>query len=142
MQRCPLSICPRAARLCAAALAGVLALAPLAPLAATAQAPIAGQRTFPAQAQAGTLKILDRNQAELDGKPIRLAPGLRLFNEKNALVFAHTVAQRPLAVRYVREASTGWLLTAWMLTPAEAELARKGSAGHAPQTLPATQTAR
>lgn len=139
MQRCPPPIRPRSARLCAAALSGVLALTSLV---AIAQAPLAGHRTFPAQAQSGTLKILDRNQAELDGKPIRLAPGLRLFNEKNALVFAHTVAQRPLAVRYVREASTSWLLTAWMLTPAEAELARKGSAGHAPQTLPAAQPAR
>ncbi|WP_227001418.1 hypothetical protein [Pulveribacter suum] len=103
-------------------------------------APIAsaGQRTFPATAERGTLKILSRTQGELNGKPVRLAPGLRIFNQQNALVFAHTLAGEPLTVNYVMEASTGRLLTAWLLTPAEAKSsARKRGATAAPLPTPA-----
>ncbi len=96
----------------------------------------AGQRTFPATASRGTLRVLSRTQMELDGKPVRLAPGLRIFNEKNALVFAHSLTGRTFTVNYVPEASTGRLHTVWVLTPAEAERARKGSAP-AFQTQPA-----
>lgn len=133
MPRCPTPrACPRTslflplAALCAAALLGSFAPAP-----AHAQAAVpAGQRTFPAAAERGTLVLLDRNQAELDGKPVQLAPGLRIFNERNALVFAHTLAQRPLVVNYVREASTGYLHTVWLLTADEAARPR-------PQAAPA-----
>src|SRR5690606_35307826 len=95
---------------------------PLAPAAA------AGQRTFPSTAEYGTMRFTTRTQAELDGEPVRLAPGLRVFNEKNALVFAHTLVGRTLKVRYVIEASTKRLHTVWLLTPAETERARKADA--------------
>ncbi|AVO49896.1 hypothetical protein C6568_12015 [Melaminivora suipulveris] len=126
MQRCP-TCRPRlrppsflpALALCAALLSA------FAPSAAHAQAALqAGQRNFPASAERGKLVLFDRNQAELDGRPVRLAPGLRIFNERNALVFAHTLAQRPLTVNYVREASTGFVHTVWLLTPAELEQKR------------------
>ena len=73
----------------------------------------------------------------------RLAPGLRIFNTSNALVFAHSLINQPLKVNYVIEASTGMLLTAWILTEDEARQPRKGSDGvqnnirtesHTPQT--------
>jgi len=118
LRRCALALC------CATLLAAPCLVAQAQPIAPAA----AGQRTFPATAERGTLKVLSRTQAELDGKPVRLAPGLRIFNEKNALVFAHTLAGRPLTVNYVSEASTGRLHTAWLLTPAEAKQERKGSA--------------
>lgn len=106
------------------ALAAALAL----PLAAQAQqAPTpAGQRPFPPAALRGSLKIVNPAEAELNGKAIRLAPGLRIFNPQNALVFAHTLIGQPLKVNYVTEASTGMLLTAWILTEAEARQPRKG----------------
>jgi len=114
----------RCTPLSALALAAALAL----PLAAGAQqAPTpAGQRPFPPAAQRGSLKIVNTAEAELNGKAIRLAPGLRIFNPQNALVFAHTLIGQPLKVNYVTEASTGMLLTAWILTEAEARQPRKG----------------
>ncbi|HCL85818.1 hypothetical protein [Pulveribacter sp.] len=132
MQRCFPSHSRAALLLCGAAL-----LAGMPAAASAQQAPVAaGQRTFPANAERGTLKILSRTQGELNGKAVRLAPGLRIFNQQNALVFAHTLAGEPLTVNYVMEASTGRLLTAWLLTPAEAKSkARKGSA---PAPQPAT----
>ncbi|WP_406624375.1 hypothetical protein [Acidovorax sp. SDU_ACID1] len=117
--------CPPLSALATLALAATLAL----PLAAQAQQapPPAGQRTFPEAAQRGTLKIVNGTSAELNGKPIRLAPGLRIFTPQNALVFAHTLAGKSLKVNYVIEASTGMLHTAWILTEAEAKQPRKSS---------------
>lgn len=130
MQRCSLPLSRAALALCGAALlAGLPSLATAQPAAPVASA---GQRTFPATAERGTLKITSRTQGELNGKPVRLAPGLRIFNQQNALVFAHTLVGESLTVNYVIEASTGRLITAWLLTPAEAKNERKGSA-HAPQ---------
>jgi len=106
MKRCT----PLALALCAALLA----------TAAPAQAQEPAQRTFPAAAQRGNLKIASPVEAVLNGKPIRLAPGLRIFSPQNALVFAHTLIGQPLKVNYVIETSTGMLHTVWMLTEAEA----------------------
>ena len=114
----------RCTPLSALALAAALAL----PLAAGAQqAPTpAGQRPFLPAALRGSLKIVNTAEAELNGKAIRLAPGLRIFNPQNALVFAHSLAGQSVKVNYVTEASTGMLLTAWILTEAEARQPRKG----------------
>ena len=86
----------------------------------------AGQRPFPPAALRGSLKIVNMAEAELNGKAIRLAPGLRIFNPQNALVFAHSLTGQNVKVNYVTEASTGMLLTAWILTEAEARQPRKG----------------
>lgn len=98
----------------------------LAAPAALAQATPAGQRTFPEAAQRGALKIVSAKHAELNGKPVRLAPGLRIFTPQNALVFAHNLTGRTLKVNYVIEPSTGMLHTAWILSEAEAKQPRKG----------------
>ena len=84
-------------------------------------------RHFPNAALRGTLVVTGLYEAQLNGKPVRMAPGMRLFSPQNALVMTHTVQGKPLKVNYVTEASTGMLLTAWILTPAEAALPRKGS---------------
>lgn len=100
------------------------------PLAATAQTtlpaaptqvPMAqvGHRSFPSHAQMGVLRIAQIPNAQIDGKAIRTAPGFRLFTADNQLIFAHTVLNQDLKVMYLKEASTDWLLTAWMLSPAE-----------------------
>jgi len=109
----------------ALALAALLAL-PLAGQAQQAPTP-AGQRNFPAAALRGNLKIINAAEAELNGKATRLAPGLRIYNPQNALVFAHSLINQALRVNYVIEASTGMLLTAWILTEAEAKQPRQGS---------------
>ena len=109
------------------ALAALLAL-PLASQAQQAPTP-AGQRHFPEAALRGELKVLNAAEAELNGKPVRLAPGLRIFNPGNALVFAHSLINQPIKVNYVIEAGTGMLHTVWILTEAEARQPRKGGEG-------------
>ncbi|GAB1386965.1 hypothetical protein MASR1M59_21130 [Melaminivora sp.] len=105
-------------------LATLLAL----PLAAQAQAAPtpAGQRHFPEAALRGNLKVLNQAEAELNGQAVRLAPGLRIFSPHNTLVFAHQLINQPLKVNYLLEASTGMLLSVWMLTEAEARQPRPG----------------
>ena len=112
-----------------ATLACLALLGGAASTAATAQTVAATglARTFPANALRGTLNFQDRTTALLNGNAIQVAPGMRLFSPQNALVMTHTVQGKPLKVNYVTEASMGMLLTAWILTPAEAALPRKGS---------------
>ena len=130
MQRCTLP---------ALAIAAILAL----PVAVHAQPTPAGQRHFPEAALRGQLTIHSSAEARLNNQSVRLAPGLSIFNTNNALVFAHSLINQPLKVNYVIEASTGMLLTAWILTEDEARQPRKGSDGvqnnirtesHTPQT--------
>ena len=77
-------------------------------------------RNFPDSAQRATLVVTGLYEAQLNGKPIRMAPGVRLFSTSNALVPIHTVVGTSLTVNYVNEASTGMLLKAWVLNPSEA----------------------
>ncbi|MBF6631208.1 MAG: hypothetical protein ITG01_08685 [Comamonas sp.] len=102
------------------ALAGCLSLAlPAAAQVATVVAPQVGARNFPANVQYGELEINQIPNAQLNGKPLRTAPGFRLFSAENRLIFAHTVQGQRLRVAYVIETSTQWLLTAWILKPEE-----------------------
>lgn len=78
-----------------------------------------GARNFPSHAQAAVLRLQEAPNATLNGQAIRTAPGFRLFSADNKLIFAHTVQNQDLQVVYVKEASTHWLLTAWILSPAE-----------------------
>ena len=99
-----------------------------APLAAQTVQPPAGTtvRNFPESALRGTLVVTSTVEAELNGKPQRMAPGMRLFSASNALVPLHTVIGQKLRVNYVHEASTGMLITAWILNSSEVALKRKG----------------
>ena len=76
-------------------------------------------RNFPDAARRGTLVVTSLYDAEMNGKTIRMAPGVRLLSTGNALVPIHTAIGKPLTVNYVNEVSTGMLLTAWILTPSE-----------------------
>lgn len=76
-------------------------------------------RTFPASARYGTLVIGDNTQATIDGKLVRTAPGLRVFDQRNALIHAHLVRGQKLKVNYVIEPSTGFLQSAWILNSGE-----------------------
>lgn len=78
-----------------------------------------GLRNFPSHVEYGVLRIDQIPNAQINGQAIRTAPGFRLFSEDNKLIFAHTVQSKDLRVAYVKEASTQWLLTAWILTPQE-----------------------
>jgi len=73
------------------------------------------------------LSINTASEATLNGKTIRMAPGMRLFSPQNTLVMAHTVMGQTFKVNYVLENSTGMLHAAWILTESEAAQPRKGS---------------
>ena len=117
MNRCSLS-CLMAAPLLATAMtcAAQTTLPSVQPALPQVQA---GHRNFPSHAQLGVLRIEQVPHASINGQAIRTAPGFRLFSADNKLIFAHTVLNKELQVVYAKEASTGWLLTAWILTPEE-----------------------
>lgn len=118
-----------------AGLACAAAATAAAPLAASAQQlqpyipPSVGvARNFPEAAKRGTLLVTSTAEAQLDGQPIRMAPGMRLFSPQNSLVFLHTVIGQRMRVNYLTEASTGMLLTAWILSEGEAAQPLRGDA--------------
>ena len=88
---------------------------------------LGGSRTFPEQAKRGTLAILSTVDAEIDGKPVRMAPGMRLLSPQNSLVMLHSVVGKQYVVNFRIEPSTGMLHTAWILNKAEIALPRPGS---------------
>jgi hypothetical protein len=131
MNRCtttslPLSITALRARMLLAGAACALLCTAL-PAAAQVQPGLGGMRTFPDAAQRGNLTITSVSEASLNGRPIRMAPGMRLLSPQNTLVMPHSVVGQSYKVNYVIEASTGMLITAWILTQGEAEQPRKGS---------------
>lgn len=105
--------------------AGVVALPPL-----TAHAQVQGgvglMRNFPDAALRGQLIITGASDATINGQPIRMAPGMRLFSPQNTLILAHQVLGREFMVNYLIENSTGMLLSAWILTQSENAVNRKG----------------
>ena len=84
-------------------------------------------RNFPDAALRGTLTLNSLTEATLNGRSIRMAPGMRLLSPQNTLVMLHGVLGQSYKVNYVIENSTGMLLTAWILTKGEADVPRKGS---------------
>ncbi|MFY3385776.1 hypothetical protein [Paracidovorax sp. MALMAid1276] len=97
------------------------------PASAQVQGALGGMRTFPDAALRGTLTITAMSDATLNGRAIRMAPGMRLFSPQNTLVMAHSVLGQSFKVNYLIEPSTGMLLTAWILSQGEADQPRKGS---------------
>ncbi len=122
MQRCDFSRRLSGSRLgvwgLALALAAALAAQPV--LAQQVPPGLGNVRNFPEAALRGKLSIMSTVDAELNGRAIRMAPGMRLFSPQNSLVMLHTVIGQSYKVNYVIEPSTGMLLTAWILTEAEA----------------------
>ena len=88
------------------------------------------QRLFTDAALRGRLVIDTPGQALVNGeRRLRLAPGFRLFSPQNTLVLPHTVLGQGFTVNYLIEPSTGYLLTAWVLTPEETAQPGKGDPG-------------
>ena len=122
----PLTSPTASARKLIAAVACALLCSAL-PVSAQVQPGLGGMRTFPDAAQRGTLTLNTVSDATLNGRTIRLAPGMRLLSPQNTLVMMHTVLGQSYKVNYVIENSTGMLITAWILTQGEAEQPRQGS---------------
>lgn len=82
-------------------------------------------RVIPDDAQMARLELArpsasDPLQAKLDGKVHGVAPGLRIFSTDTMLMSPNVVAGKKLNVRYKLDIY-GQLLTAWVLTDAEAK---------------------
>lgn len=97
------------------------------PTSAQVQGALGVSRTFPDAALRGTLTITAASDATLNGRAIRMAPGMRLFSPQNSLVMAHMVLGQTFKVNYLIEPSTGMLQSAWILSQGEADQPRKGS---------------
>lgn len=116
----------KAVHLLISGMAGLLLSCTL-PATAQIQPALGVSRNFPDAAQRGTLTINAASDATLNGRSIRMAPGMRLFSPQNTLVMAHSVLGQSFKVNYLIENSTGMLLTAWILSEGEAAQPRKGS---------------
>ncbi|WP_298207658.1 hypothetical protein [Acidovorax sp.] len=111
----------------AALLACVSLLSTVTSATAQVQPGLGMNRPFPESALRGTLSFTTTAEATLNGKTIRVAPGMRLFSPQNTLIMAHSVLGQTFKVNYVLENSTGMLHAAWILTEREAAQPRKGS---------------
>lgn len=112
----------------ALAAASLVALACLAmPAHAQVQPGLGVARNFPDASLRGSLTVQGGSDAVLNGRNIRMAPGMRLFSPQNSLVMLHTVQGQTFKVNYLIENSTGMLLSAWILTEGEAAQPRNGS---------------
>jgi len=77
------------------------------------------QRTFPQNALRGALQITSPADAVLNGKPARLAPGLRIRGQNNMLQMSGSLIGAKLLVHYTTDID-GLVMDVWVLTPAEA----------------------
>ncbi len=87
-------------------------------LAATAPALAQVQRSFPATALRGELRITQPPEALLNGQPARLAPGARIRDSQNMLAMSGALAGRPMVVHYTLD-TLGLVLDVWVLTEKE-----------------------
>ena len=76
------------------------------------------QRNFPANALRGQLVVLQPPDAQLNGRPARLAPGARIRGDNNLLVVSGAIANRRLWVHYTLDTG-GQLVDVWVLTATE-----------------------
>jgi hypothetical protein len=117
--------------LCAAGLAGLLSFFSLAayaqdeiPRPQTQNESLAGGRTFPIGALRGKLMVVDTNDVQLDGNPVRLSPGARIRNQQNLLQVTGALVGQLYLVNYTLDAA-GLLKEVWILTPDEASASRE-----------------
>ena len=84
--------------------------------------PAHAQRVFQASALRGELLVTQPPEALLNGKPVRLAPGLRIRNALNMIQLSGSLLGQKLMVHYTLDGS-GEVHDVWILT--EAELAKQ-----------------
>jgi len=84
--------------------------------------PAHAQRVFQPTALRGELVITQPPEATLNGKPVRMSPGVRIRNPMNMIQLSGSLLGRTLAVHYTLDPA-GELRDVWILT--EAELANR-----------------
>ena len=77
------------------------------------------QRNFPQNALRGALVISSPSEATLNGKAVRLAPGLRVRGQNNMLELSGALLGLKLLVNYTLDID-GLVKDVWILTPEEA----------------------
>ena len=85
----------------------------------SAAAQAAAHRSFPATALRGELQVATHPEANLNGSPARLAPGVRIRGEDNLLRIPAALVGQRLLVHYTLEPTTGLVLDVWILNPTE-----------------------
>ena len=75
-------------------------------------------RPFPKDAKRGELVVVGAPDIALNGKPDRLAPGVRIRDAQNNLVLSGTLTNQKLVVNYVRD-NTGLVNSVWLLSSEE-----------------------
>jgi hypothetical protein len=76
-------------------------------------------RSIPPDTERAYMRYLHENVIELNGKPEKLAPGIRIRDTANRIITPTSVPPFAL-VKYRRDAS-GAVREVWILTPQEAE---------------------
>jgi len=79
---------------------------------------VAVGRVLPDGAARGEMVVVGYLSAEIDGKPVPLAPGVQVRNESNLIVMPSTV-QAPVPVRYLTD-PMGAVYRVWILSAREA----------------------
>lgn len=75
-------------------------------------------RNFPAQVERGNITFIGMRDAQLNGQPVRLAPGLVVRNERNVIPLPGSLQGQTYTVNYLRD-PMGLIRQVWILTPEE-----------------------
>jgi hypothetical protein len=89
-------------------------------LALTFALPAQAQRAFESNALRGELVVTAPPQALLNGKPVRLSPGVRIRNQQNMIQLSGTLLEQKLLVHYTLD-GMGQVRDVWLLTDEEAQ---------------------
>jgi hypothetical protein len=81
--------------------------------------PAQAQRLFENNALRGELVVTAPPEALLNGKPVRLSPGVRIRNQQNLIQTSGTLIEQKLIVHYTLD-GVGQLREVWLLTDEEA----------------------
>jgi hypothetical protein len=92
-------------------------LATVALLATVCTSAAAQSRALPEKVEMGRLSIQVFPDALVDGRPVRLGPGTRIFNESNIVITPGSLSGEK-RVAYLRGAMNE-IVQVWILTPAE-----------------------
>jgi hypothetical protein len=77
------------------------------------------ERAFPGNAKRGELKSAEFPYVQIDKDVIKLAPGAKIYDDKNQIVMPTRLPQKA-PIRYSLEATTGLVNNIWLLTAEEA----------------------
>jgi len=81
--------------------------------------PVHAQRIFENNALRGELVVKAPPEALLNGKPVRLAPGVRIRNPQNLIQLSGTLIDQRLVVNYTLD-GMGLVRDVWVLSEEEA----------------------